>query len=187
MSGLLTKIRKWRSIDSIVGKRGWDELVDQTLEAADRFHETIAEIPVGADRIKAARTMTVRDMVAHIIDMNFAIGTIIEALGQGKSVTYNTDAFYAGAGKRSWNELLREHKASREWIEEAAAKPVSSLRKRSHHMYGPLNAREWMGLVIRHYEYHALQMKRIQESPRYIAAVRMAGESNKGARQRASD
>jgi len=176
---MLNRLLKWRDIDSIVGKSGWDDMVEQTLEAANEFHKMIAAIPSGAERIKAARTMMIRDMVAHIIDMNFAIGTIIEALGQGKSVTYNTDSFYGGAGKRTWTELVREHLASRDWILEAAAKPVSSLRKRAHHTYGPLSAREWMGLTIRHYAYHSKQMKRILESTRYITAVRMVEEGRK--------
>jgi hypothetical protein len=176
---VLSKLRKWRDLDSIVGKNGWDEMLDLTLEAADRFHERIAAVPVGADRTRAPRTMMLRDIVAHIIDMNFAIGTIIECLGQNKSVTYNVDSFFGGAGRRSWAELLQEHRASRDWLEEVTASPVSSLRKKAHHLYGPLSAREWMGLAIRHYEYHSRQLDRILESPQYQVTARLAEESRK--------
>jgi len=179
---LLTRIRKWRHLDPIVVKNGWDEIVDRALDCGENFHEMIAVIPVGADRTKLVGTMSIRDMVAHIIDMNFAIGSIIEALGESKSVTFNTDSLYVGAGKRAWPELVREHAASRDWIDEVAAKPISSLRKRSHHLYGPLNAREWLGLTIRHYEYHSKQMKRILDSPRYETAVRMAAEGRNATR-----
>lgn len=176
---MLSRIRKWRQIDAIVRKSGWDELLEQALDAADQFHAIIATVPIGADRTKLARTMMLRDIVAHVCDMNFAVGSIIEGLGQSKPVKYNTESFYAGAGKKSWVELIKDHADSRHWLEETATAPVSSLRKNMHHLYGQMNAREWLGLTIRHYEYHTLQVQRILASDRFKkAAAIAAGTAN---------
>jgi hypothetical protein len=160
---LLNRIRKWRHIDTTIGKSGWDELLDRTLEAADQFQRLISSVPAGAERT----------------NMNFAVGTIIESLGMGKTLTYKVETFFDGAGKRTWADLLKEHRDSRDWIEEMASKPVSSLRKNSHHLYGQINAREWMALTIRHYDYHTKQINRILATERYKTAARMASESRR--------
>lgn len=174
---MLNKIRKWRHIDSAIGDSGWEELLERTLESIDAFHALIQLIPSSADRIKGPRTMMLRDMLAHIIDMNFATGTIIDALRMNKTLTYNMDTFYAGAGKRTWEELISEHEESRDWIQETGEEPVSSLRKNPHHLYGEISSRDWLGLTIRHYQYHTLQVKKIMESEKYRTSIQKASET----------
>jgi len=171
---MLNRVRKWHAIDRTIGKSGWDELVDRTMEASEAFHEKIKTIPDGADNTKLGNIMKIRDIVAHVSDMNFAVGSIIERLASEEMITYKVDSLFKGAGRASWAEVVEEHIESRLWIEEAVEHPVSSLRKTPHHLYGPMSARQWLALVINHYAYHSEQLDRIMASPAYQTAVETA-------------
>ncbi len=171
---MLQRLRKWIDIEKTLGSSGWDELVDRTVEAANQFHETIKHIPTGADHTKSGSRMNIRDIVAHVADMNFAIGNIIEGLTHANPVKFRIDDLYSGAGRRTWPDLIREHDESRIWLEEAAAKPISSLRRIPHHRYGMLSAREWLALSIYHYNYHLKQINAIMATQDYASAAETA-------------
>jgi hypothetical protein len=176
---LLTAIRKHRDITKTIGKSGWFELVARAAEAGDEFHARISTLPPEVDKLKAAGTMPIRDIVAHISDINFATGTILEGLTQSKPIKFKVEKFYVGAGGKRWDALLYDHLESLDWLQDQAEKPISSLRKNVHHVYGPLNGREWLAFTIHHYEYHDKQLDKILATPKAKQLIASYGSSRR--------
>ena len=176
---MLTAIRKNRDITKIIGNSGWFELVERAARAGDDFHDRIAALPQEVDKLKAAGTMPIRDIVAHISDINFATGTILEGLHQSKPIKFKVEKFYVGAGGKRWDALLYDHLESLDWLQDQAEKPISSLRKNVHHIYGPLNGREWLAFTIHHYDYHNKQLDKILATPKAKQLIASYGNSAK--------
>ncbi len=158
---MLTALKKKRDITSTIGHSGWFELVERAAAAGDTFHARIAKLPPEVDKLKAGGTMAIRDIVAHVSDINFATGTILEGLSQSKPIKFKVEKFYVGAGGKRWDALLYDHLESLDWLQDQAEKPISSMRKNAHHIYGPLNGREWLAHIVNHYEYHTKQLDKV--------------------------
>lgn len=169
---MLKLIRKRMSIDPLIRAKEWDALLEEGLVAGWVFDNLLEDISEEGAGIRAVCPKSIRDMVAHVADVNYGVANILEAFTRGRSLQYEADSLYRGAGKRPFEEVRNDHAASLLRLAESTGRPINPKQVSWHFQYGRLNGKEWLATVITHYAYHTRQLERIKSSSAYRAAVR---------------
>ena len=176
---MLKLIRKRMSIDPLVRAKEWDALLEEGLVAGWVFDNMLADITEEGARIRAASPRSIRDMVAHVADVNYGVANILEAFTRGRSLQYEADSLYRGAGKQSFEDVRKDHASSLLRLAESTGRPINPNQVSWHFEYGRLTGKEWLATIIPHYAHHTRQLERIKKSTAYRAAVRPAARGKK--------
>ena len=128
-------------------------------------------LPKRALAVRAACPMKIRDMVAHVADVNYGVANILESFSRGRSLQYEADSLYKGAAGRPFAEVRADHSSSLLRLAESTGRPLNPNQTSWHFQYGRLRGKEWLATIILHYAYHTRQMERIKSSGRLHRAA----------------
>ena len=176
---MLTLIRKRVSIDPLANAKDWEMLLDEGLGAGWFFDSLLEDISEDAARVRANCPRSVRDMVAHVADVNYGVANILEAFTRGRSLLYEQDSLNRGAGRRPFAEVRADHASSLQRLAESTGKPLNPKQVSWHYQYGRLNGKEWLATVVAHYAYHTRQLERIKSSSMFRTAGSSTSRSHK--------
>jgi hypothetical protein len=171
---MLKFIQKRISIDPRVQSKDWDRLLEEGLVAGWFFDKQLEDIGEEDAAIRASCPKTVRDLVAHVADVNYGVANILEAFTRGRSLQYDADSLHRGAGRRPFVEVRADHANSLLRLAESTGRPLDPKQISWHVQYGRLNGKEWLATIIAHYAYHTRQLERIKSSSAYQAVDRNA-------------
>ena len=124
--------------------------------------------------MRASSPRNIRDMVAHVADVNYGVANILEAFTRGRSLQYDPESLNHGAARRPFEEVRLDHANSLLRLAESTGRPLNPNQVSWHFQYGRLNGKEWLATIIPHYAYHTNQLERIKSSREYRAASRTA-------------
>ncbi len=171
---MLKLIRKRILIDPLVRAKDWDALLEEGLVAGWVFDNLLEDVSEEGARMRGSCPKSIRDMVAHVADVNYGVANILEAFTRGRSLQYEAGSLYRGAGKRSFDDVRKDHAGSLLRLAESTGRPINPKQVSWHFQYGRLNGKEWLATIISHYGHHTRQLERIKSSSAYRAAVRPA-------------
>ncbi|MCW3101053.1 MAG: hypothetical protein JWL77_6671 [Chthonomonadaceae bacterium] len=169
---MLRLIRKRISIDPLVQGKDWDALLEEGLVAGWFFDSLLEDISEEGAAIHAAAPKSIRDMVAHVADVNYGVANILEAFTRGRSLQYEASSLNRGAERRPFSEVRADHANSLLRMAESTGRPLNPNQVSWHFEYGRLNGKEWLATIVTHYRYHTRQLERIKSSGAYKAAGR---------------
>ena len=169
---MLTLIRKRISIDPRVQAKDWDALLEEGLVAGWFFDSLLEDVSEEAAAVRGGCPQTIRDMVAHVADVNYGVANVLEAFTRGRSLQYDADTLYKGAERRPFTEIRADHSNSLTRLAESTGRPLNPNQTSWHFQYGRLKGKEWLATTIAHYAYHTRQLERIKSSGAYRAACR---------------
>lgn len=168
---MLTLIRKRVTIDPLVQSKDWEKLLDEGLGAGWFFDSLLEDISEDAAKVRASCPQSIRDLVAHVADANYGVANILEAFTRGRSLQYEPESLYHGAGRRQFVEVRGDHANSLQRLAESTGRPLNPNQVSWHFEYGRLTGKEWLATVIAHYAYHTRQLERIKGSGEFRALV----------------
>ncbi len=166
---MLHLIRKRIKIDPLVEKTEWDALLEQGLVAGWAFEKLLEDVSEEAATIRTVCPMCIADIVAHVADVNYGVANILEAFSRGRSLTYDPDSLYRGAGGRTFAEVRSDHSDSLLRLADSTGRPINPSQVSWHFEYGRLSGKEWLATIVPHYVYHTRQVERIKQSSAYWA------------------
>ena len=169
---MLQLIRKRMVIDPLVQAKDWDALLEEGLVAGWFFDNLLEDVNEEGAQVRVLNHNTIRDMVAHVADVNYGVSNIIEAFTRGRSLQYDEETLHHGAAKRPFREVRADHGNSLLRLAESTGRPLDPKQTSWHFQYGKLNGKEWLASIIPHYKYHTSQLERIKSSSAYRAAGR---------------
>ena len=169
---MLTLIRKQISIIPRTQAKDWDALLEEGLVAGWFFDSLLEDISEEAAAVRGGGPKAIRDMVAHIADVNYGVANILEAFSRGRSLQYDESTLYKGAERRPFAEVRADHSNSLIRLAESTDRPINPNKTSWHFQYGKLKGKEWLATTIAHYAYHTRQLERIKSSGAYRAACR---------------
>ena len=171
---MLKLIRKRISITPLVNSKDWDALLEEGLLAGWFFDNLLEEVGEEGAAIRTSCPKSVRDLVAHVADVNFGVSNILEAFTRGRSLQYESESLHRGAGKKPFAEVRADHANSLLRLAESTGRPLNPNQTSWHFLDGKLNGKEWLTTIILHYAYHTRQLERIKGSSAYRAAKQTA-------------
>lgn len=169
---MLTLIRKRVSITPLVRKKDWETLLEEGLVAGWVFDNMLEDVSDAGAAIGVGGSKRVKDMVAHVADVNYGVSNILEAFSRGRSLQYEADSLGRGAGKRSFAEVREDHANSLLRLAESTVRPLNPNQVSWHFQYGRLTGKDWLATIVVHYGYHTGQLERIKGCSAYKAAGR---------------
>jgi len=175
---MLHLIRKRISIDPLVRAKDWDTLLEEGLVAGWFFDSMLEDISEEGAVVRASSHTNIRDMVAHVADVNYGVSNILESFTRGRSLQYEAESLYHGAQRRSFAEVREDHSSSLLRLAESTGRPLNPNQVSWHFQYGRLNGKGWLATIIPHYAYHTRQLERIKGSGAYRAAGRASNRQN---------
>ena len=164
---MLKLITKRMTIAPLIQGKDWDALLEEGLVAGWVFDNMLADIGEEAAAIRVACPKTIRDMVAHVSDVNFGVANILEAFTRGRALQYEEDSLHRGADRKPFVEVRADHANSLLRMAESTGRPLNPNQISWHYQYGKLNGKEWLATIVLHYAYHTRQLERIKSSRAY--------------------
>ena len=169
---MLKMIRKRVSITPLVRGKDWEALLEEGLVAGWVFDNMLEDISDEGAAIGVGGSKRVKDMVAHVADVNYGVSNILEAFTRGRSLQYEAESLGRGAGRRLFAEVREDHANSLLRLAESTGRPLNPNQASWHFQYGRLTGKEWLATIIVHYAYHTGQLERIKICSAYRAAGR---------------
>lgn len=169
---MLKLFQKRMSITPLVQGKDWDALLEEGLVAGWVFDNMLADISEEGAALRASCPKSIRDMVAHVADVNFGVANILEAFTRGRALQYEESSLHRGAERKPFSEVCTDHANSLLRLAESTGRPLNPNQTSWHYQYGKLNGKEWLATIVLHYAYHTRQLERIKSSRAFRATGR---------------
>lgn len=160
----------WLIVRPRAQQADWQTLRSDVQRAAEAFDTLFEGVNPSAAALSVQGYMCLCDQIAHITTANCEIVKQLHTIKIGQKVARVIPELFPAASARPLEELRQAHRASVQALRDATAEPLPEEALGEHPVFFAMRARDWLGLLPLHYDYHTKQIHAIQRSQPFRAA-----------------